>query len=60
VDQIKLFTVKSHLGDVKKKVSAIGLMTFDEKSKKDDFWNAAVDIDKNIKVINEVTRSEKR
>jgi peptide subunit release factor 1 (eRF1) len=60
MDQITLLTVKDHLSDVKKKVLEIGLMTADEKSTKDDFWNAAVDTIKDIEVIDEVLRLEKR
>jgi peptide subunit release factor 1 (eRF1) len=60
MDQVTLLTVKSHLGDLKKKVLDIGLMTADEKSTKDDFWNAAIDVINDIEVIDEVLRLEKR
>jgi hypothetical protein len=60
MDQVTLLTVKSHLGDVKKRVLEIGLMSDDEKSKKEDFWNAAIDIIKDIEVIDEVLRLEKK
>jgi hypothetical protein len=60
MDQVTLLTVKSHLGDVKKKVLEIGLMTDDEKSTKDDFWNAAVNVINKIEEIDEVLRLKKR
>jgi hypothetical protein len=60
MDQITLLTVKSHIGDLKKKVLDIGLMSDDEKSKKEDFWNAVVDIVKDIEVIDEILRLEEK
>jgi hypothetical protein len=60
MDQVTLLTVKSHLGDVKKKVLEIGLMSDDERTTKDDIWNAAVEVVSNIDEIDEVLRLEKK
>jgi hypothetical protein len=60
MDDINLLTVKSHLGDVKKKVLNIGLMTDDEKATKEDYWNAVVDVVDDIEILDEVLRLAKK
>jgi hypothetical protein len=60
MDDITLLTIKSHLGDVKKKVLNIGLMTDDEKTTKEEIWNAVVDVVDDIEILDEVLRLGKK
>jgi hypothetical protein len=58
MDQITLLTLKLHLGEVKKKVLEIGLMTDDARADKDAFWNVAIKIVKDIDDIDELIKLE--